>query len=182
VSIITFASRALFSALSAVGGTVRRVVERWLFADAPRHTARGFELRDYRRAASSADAFAKLSEALEMIAQADPRRFSRMAKDIRLIVVTPLSRANAAYVPRSRTCYLNASVVEKHSTANVAILLVHEATHARIESFGVRQWPDLRRRFERLCVRQELTFAERLPIPTIHNWIERRKATSDAFR
>jgi hypothetical protein len=104
--------------------------------------------------------------------------------DVGRIVVTYISRSNAAYMPRTRTCYLAERVVRTHSAANVAMLLVHEATHARFEQSGINQWSDLRPRFERRCVIEELSFAKRLSqgnYPGIDAWIDKRIRTSKAL-
>jgi hypothetical protein len=177
--------RVAFHVTSAVANTARRVVERWAFASAPRTDALGIQLQSFGQVRDSHELFAKITESLELIASVEPRRFRRLSRDIRRIVVTPFARANAAYLPKSRTCYVSHEIAKKHSVANVAILLVHEATHARFEVSGVRHWPDRRARFERACVRAELAFADQLPraqFPNIDSWIERRTRTSAALR
>jgi hypothetical protein len=177
--------RILSQVIAVLSSEIRLVGERWLLSSAPRAAVRTFELRNYGVRHETEVLFAKMAAAIDLVAEVDPRRFSRMRSDIKYIIATPLQKANAAYLPKSRTCYLNSSVVKNHSAANLAILLVHEATHARLELAGVRQWPDRRMRFERVCVRAEIAFADRLPratFPTIESWIAKRMATSLALQ
>ncbi len=166
--------------LTAVTSAGRRVMEHWLLAGALRRDHRGLMVVAVGHAEASSGVFNRVSEALDLIARFDQYRFRRLQKDLRRIVVTPFTGANAAYLPGSKTCYLSTRVVEQHSALNVAMLLVHEATHARIEAAGIRQWPDQRSRFERACVRAELAFASRVSrdaYPGIEGWIEKRRGS-----
>lgn len=52
----------------------------------------------------------------------------------------------------------SATTVEK-----IATTIVHEATHARLERYGVEYKQELRTRIEAICFRRELAFAARLP-------------------
>jgi hypothetical protein len=92
--------------------------------------------------------------------------------------VSSASNVSAAHFPRPKTCHLSAKFVEDYSAANVAIAIVHEATHARVGQAGIPLYPDLRSRIERRCVREEIAFAQRLPrtdYPGIDVWIGNRR-------
>ena len=51
------------------------------------------------------------------------------------------------------------------SPAEIASILVHESTHARLEAKGFAYTAELRERIEKVCFRRELAFARRLPEP-----------------
>jgi hypothetical protein len=64
----------------------------------------------------------------------------------------------AEYWSSPRMSVLAAKDVRTQSATNVALMLVHEATHARIEQFGIGWWPGLFERIEAVCVKQEIRF------------------------
>jgi hypothetical protein len=45
----------------------------------------------------------------------------------------------------------------------IAATIVHEATHARLESCGIEYVEGMRHRIEAICLRQEIAFAAKLP-------------------
>lgn len=49
------------------------------------------------------------------------------------------------------------------ASANLAMVIVHEATHARIDNRGIAYYVEDRERIEAACVRQEALFARALP-------------------
>ncbi len=75
------------------------------------------------------------------------------------------------------------------SPADLASILVHESTHARLEAKGFAYTPELRERIEKVCFRRELGFARRLSEPgdlvgAARRQLERRPGylTKDEFR
>jgi hypothetical protein len=49
------------------------------------------------------------------------------------------------------------------SVGEIASTIVYEATHARLERYGIGYKEELRGRIEAICFRRELAFAVRLP-------------------
>ncbi len=173
---ITKVSRAASYTISIMSDIARRLVERWSFSDGPQAHLKGFDVLVMRSRSETVEALTKIELALQLIERSDARRFTRMRADVHRIVVTSLASAGA-YLHRSRTCYLSESMIASSSTFIVAIVLVHEATHARIDHAGVRPYRDRKSRYETLCIRQELAFAATLPkseYPTIDEWIATR--------
>ena len=116
--------------------------------------------------------------ALQLMADIDIRRLARLRRDIDQILVSPLRTVSGAYIPGSRSIYLSARFVATHSSANVAIIITHEGTHARLDRAGMPLAGRVRRRIEQSCVRQEIAFADRLPrdlYPEVDDWIVKAK-------
>lgn len=142
----------------------------------------GLLILDYRAAPADPSAVAKITEALELIASCDRRRADRIARDLRAVALLEIGSAAGAYVAGSRTCYLNPRALDEESVAVVAILIAHEATHARLDSLRfVKWWPPLHYHVKHRCLCEELALAARLPrdrFPTITQWAANRAATS----
>jgi hypothetical protein len=45
----------------------------------------------------------------------------------------------------------------------VALAIVHESTHARLDRLKIPYTEDIRERVERVCIKSEIAFAKRLP-------------------
>jgi hypothetical protein len=61
-------------------------------------------------------------------------------------------------------CLLDERIVASETTTVewIASAIVHEATHARLETLGIRYDEAVRQRIERICARRELDFARHL--------------------
>jgi len=106
----------------------------------------------------------RLTGALDLIAAHAPRRLRRLRRDISSIVVRRFP-CRGAFIPHTRECLveLTFTVNPRHSLAEIAASIVHEATHARI---AVRCGPlpeEQRPREERVCRKAELEFGLALP-------------------
>jgi hypothetical protein len=103
--------------------------------------------------------------ALNLIAQYDPRRMRRIARDIRCIWIHQAAYADAFFIEDLRLCVLNRGYVTARDTAPdmIAATIVHEAVHARLQSRNIQYVEPLRARVERLCDAETLAFARRLP-------------------
>ena len=101
-----------------------------------------------------------------------------MQSDVKRIFVTRLGRVRGAHTPGTRDLLISASYVLRNPIVNVAFLLVHEATHVHIEQRGVSLLPDIRRRMERRCRSEEISFARKLSAeryPSLNDWIAQRQ-------
>jgi hypothetical protein len=106
----------------------------------------------------------RLTRALDLIAAYAPRRFRRMHRDLAGLVVRRFP-CRGAYFPQERKCLveLTFTVNPRHTLAEIASSLVHEATHARIASMCGSLPQEQRAREERLCREAELEFGLALP-------------------
>ncbi len=68
------------------------------------------------------------------------------------------------------------------SVAEIASIIVHEATHAHLDNTGIEYTDESRARIERICMEAELSFVKRLPDneELIKN-AENRLATPESF-
>jgi len=109
---------------------------------------------------------AKLEEALRLLRDIDPRRFTRLQRHVSLIWMRPLPRCAAAiWVKNIGVCIVRDGFVLDEATrpVHLASVLVHETTHAWLDAIGIRTHDDpaYRVRVERICVRAEIAFARR---------------------
>jgi hypothetical protein len=117
--------------------------------------------------------FAKIvGEALMVIKNADRRRYGRIQKEIRQIR-NARYHTSGAYSRRKRMCVIDFSRFEcdwskpnkddyEWRVAQMAALLVHEATHGHFDSLGIPYTPQTRAFIERLCVEESRRFAAHL--------------------
>jgi hypothetical protein len=100
--------------------------------------------------------------AIALIARHDPVRHRRMLRDVRYVVVTHTTEWAGEYREDIRSILLDASNVLKQTVEAVAMVIVHEATHARLFRMGLGRHPEPGR-IEEVCVRAEIAFARKLP-------------------
>lgn len=104
---------------------------------------------------------------LELLRNTDPRRFSRVRRNLDWIVNTRLSMPGAEYWHWARACVINFEESWPGRDAEFSIgfhasLLIHEATHACLESRGIRYDKLQRARIEELCVKEQNRWAAKI--------------------
>lgn len=112
----------------------------------------------------SAEVLARLEQALDLIATYAPRRLRRMKRDLDGIVVRRFP-CRGAFFHQERECLveLTFTVNPRHSLAEIAASIVHEATHARLATMCGPLPNHHRPREERLCRKAELEFGLVIP-------------------
>lgn len=143
-----------------------RFVEPLLFRSAPRTRLHGIDVRLYAAGASPSALFGKVASALDVIGECDPRRLVRLRRDLKRVVIADGPGNRASYLLHSGTCFIQLSHVINRSSAMIAVSIVHEAVHRRLENAGIRYWPDLQKRIERRCILEEISFVNRFPRAT----------------
>ena len=121
----------------------------------------GIRVSVFAGKAEAAELFERVAQALHLIREHDSRRYERLKMDLARIFVAEGS--GAEYVPSIGACHVAINHVRRRSTPELAMTLVHEATHARLWRAGFRYQNHLRERIERLCVTEEIVFVRRLP-------------------
>jgi hypothetical protein len=127
----------------------------------------------------------KLIQALTLFERLDPRRYRRMKHDVDRILVAHFSTASGVYFPGSRSIHLSSELLRDFPPSNIALSLVHEATHARIDHAGILSAPVDLQRIERRCALEEIAFARRLPVdtyPNVGSWIVEKEHTVETIR
>jgi hypothetical protein len=105
--------------------------------------------------------FGRVQRALELIGRYEPRRFDRIRRDVRTIC--GVSGGPNYYERAGRAIMLTLPSILSTPAANLAMTIVHEATHGRIDDRGIAYFAENRARIETACVRQEVVFARSLP-------------------
>ena len=147
-------------ALQAIVRRIGLVFDYLLVRTGPRQKVHGLWLACAVVDSDCAEFFGRCREALELIRTYDPRRFNRIAAQVKTIATT--TRGASYYEPPLRTLFLDVDVL-KLEPPYIAANIVHEATHARIYHAGVRNYATNPERHERLCVSAEVEFATKLP-------------------
>jgi len=152
--------------------TLRRATSTLVFG-----TYRGIRIADYTwrggGEAESTAAFVRLvTDALALIEQTDPRRFRLLQREVEFVANEMThSGSSGAYWRGARRCQIDfdrefghRDLAENYEwwVAQIASLMVHEATHGRIYSHGVPYTWKNRARVERACHREQQRFAKRL--------------------
>lgn len=141
------------------------------------HRVRGLRVRieSTRPDIDAAEVLARLGRALDLIATYAPPRFRRMQQDLAGIVVRRFA-CRGAFFPQERECLveLTFAVNPRHSLAEIAASMVHEATHARLAAMCGPLPQHHRAREERMCRKAELEFG--LAIPDGGVVVERARA------
>lgn len=136
---------------------LRQVVSEWrILQSSARLDVMGFDVRLYALGAANADVARRLQEALSLIREKDPRRFARMQRDLRHIVVKPTQ--GAFYWILSNTCVLESPEILARSPAILALTVIHEATHARLTNAGIYPSAATVQRIEERCIAEERSF------------------------
>ena len=133
---------------------------------AVRRQIRGVPVRiiNTRQDLSTQRVIERLTQALDLIATYAPRRFRRLQRDFGGIVVRRFP-CRGAFFHQERECLveLTFTVNPRHTVAEIAASIVHEATHARIAHRCGPLPPEQRAQEERLCRKAELEFGLALP-------------------
>jgi len=130
----------------------------------PPSTYMGLDI--FRFVDGSGDAEGKVRRALTLIATYEPWWIRQMKRKVRRIVIM-MAGAEPQFRPIVRGCYVSIDEIAASSDEQLALTLIHEATHARLHEWirasSFRPRPDIQERVERACVRREVAFAKKLP-------------------
>jgi hypothetical protein len=102
--------------------------------------------------------------ALDLIKSHDRVRYDRLIQDIERVWVRLVPHGLGSFNEPINTCELDTRFVraETSTPEQIAAVIVHEATHARLLRSGIDYSQDLRARVEAICLRREIAFATRL--------------------
>ncbi|MGH7615425.1 MAG: hypothetical protein ACREMW_15450 [Gemmatimonadales bacterium] len=128
---------------------------------APRRRVKGVELVDLTASDAAPLFFARVADALALVEQRAPAILGGISRRLKRIA---LLKGGGEFYHRGLGAYVvDLPTLKQRSVPELALAIVHEATHARIEGLGIRYRPSRRDRIERICLRAEMTLAEKLP-------------------
>lgn len=137
---------------------IRSLLLRAMMRGAPRTTSHGLEIVDLLADGRTDALFERARSALELIARSDPHRIARVRRDLKRIVFL---ESGPEYWPFVDACVLHD--IRALSVGRVALLIVHEAAHARLWNAGIRYSTAERARVEHACVSAEMAFLAHVP-------------------
>jgi hypothetical protein len=107
----------------------------------------------------------KTRAALDLLAEFDPRSLHRLRRLVAGVFIFDETGPWGAWMRGPRLIRLNERYVAAPATtdADVAATIVHETTHAWLESLGFTYRAERRPRIEAICHRAEAALARRLP-------------------
>lgn len=110
------------------------------------------------------DSLIPVIQALELLRKKDQRRFARVQRRIRLILLGNW-KSLGFYNPIGRACGLTMLSPSKKPNAvyGYASILVHESTHALIQDRRFSYTKDTKSRIESICRKEEVRFLSRFP-------------------
>ena len=169
-----------FAVQKALLNPIRAFVDKRIIESAHRSEILGVSVyytdREVKYGELSSIFLDKVTVALSLISHLDPRRLRHLqVKGLRVLIQ---SASTSGYLAASNTILLATRDVEKCEPAVMAGILVHEATHARIERLGIRRRPSIRSRIERRCLLEQISFLERVPgrrdlVEYYRSWLSR---------
>ena len=107
----------------------------------------------------------RVEESLRLIKDRAPLHYSRVIHNLERIWVRLLPGDAAHYERSLKACVFDERYVLHETTTIewIASTIVHEATHARLEQWGVIYEEKKRARIEAICIRRERNFVGKLP-------------------
>jgi len=104
-------------------------------------------------------------QALALVKQYSPVHYSCIINNLERIWINVLKHNGAEYDRSLDACVFDERFLahEDASTNRIASAILYEATHARLERYGIVYEEGRRVRIEAICLRRELALAARLP-------------------
>ncbi len=102
-----------------------------------------------------------LDNALDLIEHFDPKRMAQMRRYVRRIVFVP--GGGDHYSTALQAIMADAPCLKMRTNTLSALVLVHEAMHARLDVRGISHSRMNAERIEKLCVKEQVAFARKLP-------------------
>ena len=117
------------------------------------------------REAEPHPALRRVEDALRLIKRHDKLHYSRIIRNIERVWVHLLPSALAHYQSSINACVFDGVLFSRRraNAQKIASTIIHEATHARLDGWGIDYDEATRYRIEAICIRRELNFLTKLP-------------------
>lgn len=106
------------------------------------------------------EVFERAALALQLITRTDRKRTLRLKKHVRRILFSRFPGGH--YLAGIQACRIGIEYARRVPAIELAMMIVHELTHARLAHAGFDYRGECRERIERLCVKHEILFAEQV--------------------
>jgi hypothetical protein len=126
-----------------------------------REEHRGFELVNTADSQLYEAFVEKLDQGLDVIQYFDPLLFRRIGRSVKRFIFVP--GGGDHYSPVLEAHMMDVATLVQQTNLYTALLIIHEATHARLERCGISMTQSNAARVERLCVDAQVAFARRVP-------------------
>lgn len=108
-----------------------------------------------------------LRDAIRLLEQVQPYRLTQVRRYLRRIIVS-YTGGSGEYWSGMRVCIVDAEYILANGPVAVAMLLLHEATHGRLDVWRIRTTSTNVARVEHLCARAEIDFGSRVTGGELH--------------
>lgn len=144
-------------------GPIARTIDRFLFV-VLKYLSKSRSRGSLLLVAYTDEQLDRIDESLGLIERVQPIRFRQIVRDLRCVWVRGLSGKRGEYNHTVRACSIAESAFEGHYNRpeEIALIIIHEATHARLTRLGIDYDEAIRSRVEAICHRRELSFAKLL--------------------
>jgi hypothetical protein len=117
------------------------------------------------REAEPHPALRRVEDALRLIKRHDTLHYSRILRNLDRVWLHLLPSALAHYKSSLNACVFDERFVLAETTTlqKITSTIIHEATHARLDGWGIDYDEANRYRIEAICIRRELNFLTKLP-------------------
>lgn len=147
--------------LWAMGPRLRRLLVRIGLRFLPTSSDYPIELAAFSARGDPQHLFERIGDALTLIQLHDPRRLARMQRYVKRLAL--VQSGGEIYDHDLQTYIVDAPLLERRQSIEIAMAIVHEATHARLRHCGIQTTEANQARIEALCVKEEIAFATRVP-------------------
>lgn len=147
--------------LRALLTPLKTLFMRLAVASNPRVPLEGLELVDLSHDSGNPRTAECIRSALHILARNSPSALEGVKRRLRRIIIT--NGDVAYYTDDVRGAVIGGTYLERCGPTELALLIVHEATHARLYRARVRSTWATRERIERICINAELAVARKLP-------------------
>lgn len=102
-----------------------------------------------------------MDQALTLILTFAPGSLNWIRRNVKRILLS--ESGGATFISTMQTCRVGVAYARRASVVELAMTVVHEATHARLERAGAIYEGNCMGRIERACVASEVRFASKVP-------------------
>lgn len=126
-----------------------------------RTTVHGLSVSVAGKREDAGDVLRRVAVALDLIDRYAIGGLDTIRNHLKRLLFTEASGGD--YHHSIRTCRISISYARRVPPVELAMMIVHEATHARLADEGRKYYGDQRENIERECVAEEIAFAKRIP-------------------